>query len=231
MCFQYNSRQDILTLALLTWKIWWAPTNAINWQMGFNSAFKVLKRGLFVNHIFDSKFPNHHTRSTVDTLTHNSVIGADVKNFIRKSHQSITWGNTYCVATVSFKHPLQEGTKHLNTQTHNYKHLLIKTFRCVLEMSCIKNIIQILQYCLLYVLINELNWFTNICNKICYNISKLSQCVIENGHALSLVDGCDTYICEGSHKNDIKNYYMYTQLHTHTHTHAHTHTHTHTWKL
>ena len=34
----------ILTLILLTWRIWWAPNNASKWQMGFNSAFKGLKR-------------------------------------------------------------------------------------------------------------------------------------------------------------------------------------------
>jgi len=32
----------ILTLILLTWRIWWASTNASRWQMGFNSAFKGL---------------------------------------------------------------------------------------------------------------------------------------------------------------------------------------------
>ena len=31
-----------LTLILLTWTIWRAPTNASKWRMGFNSAFKVL---------------------------------------------------------------------------------------------------------------------------------------------------------------------------------------------
>ena len=31
-----------LTLILLTWTIWWAPTNASKWQMGFNSVFKGL---------------------------------------------------------------------------------------------------------------------------------------------------------------------------------------------
>jgi hypothetical protein len=31
-----------LTLILLTWTIWWAPTNASKWQMGFNSGFKGL---------------------------------------------------------------------------------------------------------------------------------------------------------------------------------------------
>ena len=33
----------LLTLILLMWRIWWAPNNASRWQMGFNSAFKVLK--------------------------------------------------------------------------------------------------------------------------------------------------------------------------------------------
>jgi hypothetical protein len=33
-----------LTLTPLTWRIWWAPNNASKWQMGFNSAFKGLKR-------------------------------------------------------------------------------------------------------------------------------------------------------------------------------------------
>jgi len=33
----------LLTLILLTWRIWWAPNNANIWQIGFNSAFKGLK--------------------------------------------------------------------------------------------------------------------------------------------------------------------------------------------
>jgi hypothetical protein len=39
----------ILTLILLTWRIWWAPNNGSRWQMGFNSAFKGLKG--FLPHI------------------------------------------------------------------------------------------------------------------------------------------------------------------------------------
>ena len=31
-----------LTLTLLTWTIWRAPTSASKWRMGFNSAFKGL---------------------------------------------------------------------------------------------------------------------------------------------------------------------------------------------
>jgi len=26
----------VLTLILLTWRIWWAPNNASKWQMGFS---------------------------------------------------------------------------------------------------------------------------------------------------------------------------------------------------
>jgi len=32
----------LLTLILLTRRIWWSPNNASRWQMGFNSAFKGL---------------------------------------------------------------------------------------------------------------------------------------------------------------------------------------------
>jgi len=33
----------LLTLTLLTWRIWWAPNNVSKWQMGINSAFKWLR--------------------------------------------------------------------------------------------------------------------------------------------------------------------------------------------
>ena len=33
-----------LTLILLTWTIWRAPTNARKWRMGFNTAFKGLMK-------------------------------------------------------------------------------------------------------------------------------------------------------------------------------------------
>jgi len=38
----------LLTLILLTWRIWWAANNASKWQMGFKSAFKGLKVGTHV---------------------------------------------------------------------------------------------------------------------------------------------------------------------------------------
>ena len=37
-----------LTLILLTWTIWRAPTDASKWRMGFNSAFK----GLLDPHVY-----------------------------------------------------------------------------------------------------------------------------------------------------------------------------------
>ena len=37
------SEEFALTLILLTWTIWRAPSNASKWRMGFNSAFKRLK--------------------------------------------------------------------------------------------------------------------------------------------------------------------------------------------
>ena len=48
-CFKTRHSCDFLneprlTLTLLTWRMWWAPTNASKWQMGFNSAFKELTR-------------------------------------------------------------------------------------------------------------------------------------------------------------------------------------------
>ena len=38
-----------LTLTLLTWTKWRAPTNASKWRMGFNSAFKGLMKELQLN--------------------------------------------------------------------------------------------------------------------------------------------------------------------------------------
>jgi hypothetical protein len=42
-----------LNLILVTWKIWWAFNNAGRWQMGFNSAFKMLNNRRL--HNFNSK--------------------------------------------------------------------------------------------------------------------------------------------------------------------------------
>jgi hypothetical protein len=36
----HHQEHCLLTLTLLTWTIWRAPTNTFKWRMGFNSAFK-----------------------------------------------------------------------------------------------------------------------------------------------------------------------------------------------
>jgi len=41
-CITNQRLNNILTLILLMWRIWWAPNNASRWQMGFNSAFEGL---------------------------------------------------------------------------------------------------------------------------------------------------------------------------------------------
>ena len=47
-CTSYSSKmaelKSILTLILLMWRIGWAPNKASKWQMGFNLAFKGLRR-------------------------------------------------------------------------------------------------------------------------------------------------------------------------------------------
>jgi len=65
-----------LTLILLTWRIWWAPNNASRWQMGFNSAFKVLNTGWTQKHSLISssyKIKSYwnifYKYGTADTLT------------------------------------------------------------------------------------------------------------------------------------------------------------------
>jgi len=42
-----HSDKRVLTLSLLTCRIWWATNNASKWQMGFNSAFKGLNSEQF----------------------------------------------------------------------------------------------------------------------------------------------------------------------------------------
>ena len=48
-----------LTLALLTWRIWWANTNASKWQMGFNSTFKGLIPIHLIYYCVDNPFESH----------------------------------------------------------------------------------------------------------------------------------------------------------------------------
>jgi len=48
--------QNLLTLTLLTWRIWWASNNASRWQMGFNSVFKGLNQFRKILKISDITF-------------------------------------------------------------------------------------------------------------------------------------------------------------------------------
>jgi len=55
-----TSSHVLLTLILLTWRIWWTPNNASKWQMGFNSAFKGLKEILgLLSNILWSTYGTH----------------------------------------------------------------------------------------------------------------------------------------------------------------------------
>ena len=54
-----------LTLILLTWAIWRAPTNASKWRMGFNSAFK----GLSVSYNYRNKRPSFLCAVLTDYLS------------------------------------------------------------------------------------------------------------------------------------------------------------------
>ena len=47
-----NKSNIKLTLILLTWTIWRAPTNASKWRMGFNSAFKGLNTTICLSFIY-----------------------------------------------------------------------------------------------------------------------------------------------------------------------------------
>jgi hypothetical protein len=88
-----NGGRDI-TLILLTWTIWRAPTNASKWRMGFNSAFKGLNRRLLG--IREIPNPNigpktgYHSRSSLDfshllQLVFIPVLGHDL--FFRHNFQ------------------------------------------------------------------------------------------------------------------------------------------------
>ena len=63
-----------LTLTLLMWRIWWAPTNASKWQMGFNSAFKGLTSGIHWQ--FTILYKTYHCPSSEKTKSVHQIQGA-----------------------------------------------------------------------------------------------------------------------------------------------------------
>ena len=85
----YLSLRTILTLILLTWRLWWAPNNASKWQMGFNSAFKKLISNSYLQvyfpctyscWIYTCKYPSAMSA----TGTVNSNFWLDLPNSIRR---------------------------------------------------------------------------------------------------------------------------------------------------
>jgi hypothetical protein len=56
---------DVLTLILLTWRIVWAPNNASRWKMGFNSAFKGLRRSARISKL--DRETKEYIRGKMDT--------------------------------------------------------------------------------------------------------------------------------------------------------------------
>jgi len=51
ICYTFAAQEPKLTFILLTWRIWWAPNNASEWQMGFNLAFKWLMTEYRLKHL------------------------------------------------------------------------------------------------------------------------------------------------------------------------------------
>jgi len=88
---------QILTLTLLTLRIWWAPNNASRWQMGFNSAFKGLMKLEFSQQVskFYKNSPNGRRVSP-----YNRTNGRAERNIWRRFrdflHSGVLW-NSVCV--------------------------------------------------------------------------------------------------------------------------------------
>ena len=70
-----------LTLILLTWTIWRAPTNASKWRMGFNPAFKGLNIVCFVTNWHNMKIHFEATESKV-LMCYNCLV-SDERLFTR----------------------------------------------------------------------------------------------------------------------------------------------------
>ena len=83
-----------LTLTLLTWTKWRAPTNASKWQMGFNSAFK----GLITFNNLISRFTN--SRDTINVLFLSLIW--NMFSFFKQNFIPIAFVDIFCTpATLS----------------------------------------------------------------------------------------------------------------------------------
>ena len=93
---KFTTRIHELTLNQLTWKIWWAPNNAIRWHMGFNSAFKGLMVDCFPHksYILQTNSPCHRLRDLRRGCTVTRLLGLRVRIPPR------TWMSVCCECCV-----------------------------------------------------------------------------------------------------------------------------------
>jgi hypothetical protein len=64
-----NDCYTVLTLILLTWRIWWVPNNASKWQKELNSAFKGLTLGCSTPAV--TVFSIHYSKPTTKNVCAN----------------------------------------------------------------------------------------------------------------------------------------------------------------
>jgi hypothetical protein len=86
---------EVLTLILLTWRIWWASNNASNWQMGFNSAFKVLTHIISPEGYFNARF------HWICRLRAWNIFGHEASYFTcNDTWRCLSYGKKYCRSSI-----------------------------------------------------------------------------------------------------------------------------------
>jgi hypothetical protein len=116
-------RNSILTLTLLTWRIWWAPNNARKWHRGFNSTFKVLigsnkmqqYAGIYLlqNHSTCFGCPSHQSSGVHKSVTAASGTGHSIwataflqcgLNISKIMKYEVSWKSVLWQSCVSYEH-------------------------------------------------------------------------------------------------------------------------------
>jgi len=69
----------VLTLILLTWRIWRAHNNASKWQMRFNSAFKGLREASKARFLYMYHTDHSYMRQTEMNVLHRAIIITSLK--------------------------------------------------------------------------------------------------------------------------------------------------------